>query len=62
MSDSEKQFALLRAQLTAIIGMLQWIPAGDGKPILGPERWPAYEAEFRKQAHALGIEGYASLP
>jgi len=56
VTQQEKEILLLRAQGAAIIGMLQKIPAGDGKPILGPERWAAYEEEFRHQAQQLGVK------
>jgi hypothetical protein len=42
-----------RAQTAALIAVLQTTLGADGKPILGSERWQAFEDECRRQESSI---------
>ncbi|MGD1211156.1 MAG: hypothetical protein ABR973_07350 [Candidatus Acidiferrales bacterium] len=44
----------LQASQTALIATMKHIPAGDGKPMLNPERWTSFQKSFDKEIESLG--------
>ncbi len=56
MTELEKEVRGLKVELRVIVQYLSTVKATDGQPILGPNRWDAYQDDLKA---ALKKEGLA---